>query len=202
MHRCIGILIHILIGAILSIALAWVFTIYSPRRAVPGPLSVLARIDHPESAGLGVTEIHAPVPGEAGEPGGRAMVVVSVGWPAYCLRKASVPCDREFFPPNTVVNYGGVGLFEIAPASGYRGGIGAANTGFNRRLPALPLWGGLLMNTAFWASASFAVVAICQRGVRKLADAFSRDPDACAGCGYPHSGSTYCPECGRSRDVA
>jgi hypothetical protein len=64
-------------------------------------------------------------------------------------------------------------------------------------LPALPLWPGLLIDTAFYALFCFALI----RGAPALRRTLRRRRNLCTVCAYDRKGlppTTPCPECGHT----
>lgn len=70
------------------------------------------------------------------------------------------------------------------------------------RIPTLPIWHGLLINTAFWAAVFELVLRITTRAWRWLARFSTRSRlsrGLCINCAYPRDGVVgVCPECGHA----
>lgn len=58
-------------------------------------------------------------------------------------------------------------------------------------VPLLPKWNGLLLNSAFWGLAAFAIISSCRFIKRRL-----HRRGYCTNCRYDARGLPTCPECG------
>ncbi|MEX2218808.1 MAG: hypothetical protein WD749_08615 [Phycisphaerales bacterium] len=104
------------------------------------------------------------------------------GWPWLALW-----CELRHGRDRTVSVNGGVPLSAATTAPGDY-----------RALPCLPIWRGLLANTAVYAPAWMAALILFRW--RPLRATLRRARNQCAACGYNRAGlapSATCPECGK-----
>ena len=127
------------------------------------------------------------------------MKEIRSGWPVQCLRRCLVHRSNALSSrtpqsgrPFSLV-YGGIDLLgneqKQKPRETSRG---------HAYFPIQPLWGGLAMNSAFYASIVWLVpttLVAARRWVRLRRG-------LCRSCGYPQSTSSICTECGTPRGSA
>lgn len=114
------------------------------------------------------------------------MMTVEVGWPMRALSFEAAP-ERAIRPDETT-----------EPPLVIRQGIELSNNDLNfRALPYGPLWPGLIINTAFFAAAWFALV-LSATTLRRAFRNHRIRRNRCPKCGYSREGLTAptCPECG------
>jgi hypothetical protein len=82
-------------------------------------------------------------------------------------------------------------------------GLGIGPNGVVRSIPVAPLWTGIILNTAFWASFSAVAPSLVVRlraKIRSLIEQSRLGRGLCPSCLYPIDPETArCPECGRER---
>jgi hypothetical protein len=79
-----------------------------------------------------------------------------------------------------------------------RGEISAPSLYRNHFLPAIPVWPGFALNTAFYAGVAWGLRQVA-RAIRRRR---RRRKGLCVKCGYDRAGivsTAPCPECGRER---
>ncbi len=105
------------------------------------------------------------------------------GWPRLCLgmRCGNLPDSSR------LVN------IEYAGALGINPQVFDLNKPFRSKLPLLPLWSGLAVDTAVFSSAWWVLTTGPRVGRRWR----RRRGERCGECGYPVAGLEKCPECGR-----
>jgi len=123
------------------------------------------------------------LPGWAEAEPGRVIVSRGFGWPVVCLRGV----EAEITPSATV---GG----RVRPARGWIVLRKAQRGSPLVRVPILPVWGGLAVNSMVMG----VPVLLIAIGARSVVRRRRRERGACEGCGYPLGGlgELPCPECG------
>jgi hypothetical protein len=134
-----------------------------------------------EARGFGVVDAEAMgvIPGTPNRPA--QMVGLRGGWPLAALATEQ---HSSVAPP---VRGGGTWRGRIEPPAWLRPIAG-------RALPILPVWPGLLADTAIFASSGAAV----RGGWLVLRARRRRRRGQCTACGYALTGQPRCPECGRA----
>lgn len=109
------------------------------------------------------------------------------GWPFKCLKGHSWLGMNKGTPTGTVFWSGndGRGWFEV-PALGYFKILPS------RRLPIMPVWSGLVLNSLLFAVPFWVLIRLPSQMRRRL----RRIRGRCPGCGYPVGTSDVCTECG------
>ena len=137
----------------------------------------------------------APWPPEPRPAIRESVVHLAVGLPLKCLHATnpSVHFDRQLSQPLQPLQAIGSRLRQVAPAS-WKHALVPPNGPFaGDVLPYYPIWPGLAVNTAFYATVLWLLICV-SLALRRF---IRMKRGLCPKCTYPMGESAVCTECGR-----
>ncbi len=190
--------IALVLGAIINVLVAWAFDRIYSSNSVPWTTTGLAwPIDVPAGwpsapmqggtrYGFGATWMQLiSMPTIARAHLTYCVNGVQIGWPWPALAKyaAEITTDLTMTREDLGTFRSGMPWPKRWPT---------AKIGQEDRLPIFPLWPGFAINTLFYGTFAWAMMA----GVSYFKHRRRAKPGMCVACGYPVSGLNVCPECG------